>query len=394
MNARPMKVLQVIPQLETGGAERTTVDIAAALTEAGDGALVVSEGGRLLGELEAAGGRHVTMPVGTKSPFGLRRNASRLAALVEREGIDIIHARSRAPAWSALWAARWTRRPFVTTYHGAYNERSRLKNRYNSVMARGDAVIANSGYTAALIAQRHAFAAQRIVTIHRGVDLARFADDAAARGEGLRDAWRVAAGRPVVLNIARLTPWKGQEVLIDALGQLAARSPELDFVCVLAGDDQGRTDYRDALARRADALGLGDRVRIAGHVADVPAALAAASVAVQPSTEPEAFGRAAVEAQAAGVPVVVSDLGAVRETVLATPEVPPGGRSGWRVPPGDAAALSETIGEALALSPQERAEIGRRGREHALANFSLGAMKTKTLRVYHSLLEDRNSALY
>lgn len=394
MSARPIKVLQVIPQLETGGAERTTVDIAAALAEAGDEALVVSEGGRLVPELEAVGGRHVTMPAGTKSPGGLIANARRLAALIRREDVDIVHARSRAPAWSALWAARRTGRRFVTTYHGAYNEGSRLKNLYNSVMARGDAVIANSEYTAALIAERHPFAARRIVTVHRGVDLSRFAEDAGARGEALRRSWDVAPDRPILLNVARLTAWKGQEVLIEALGRLAADAPALDAVCVLAGDDQGRTDYRDRLVRRAEALGVADRLRIVGHVDDVPGALAAASVGVQPSIEPEAFGRAAVEVQAAGLPVVVADLGAVRETVLAAPEADASHRTGWRVPPGDAAALAAAMHEALTLPPEERAEIGRRGRIHADANFSLGAMKTKTLRVYHSLLEDRDSALY
>ena len=394
MSARPMKVLQVIPQLETGGAERTTVDIAAAVVEEGGEALVVSAGGRMVAELEAVGGRHVTMPAAAKSPVAIARNARRMAALIAREGVDIVHARSRAPAWSAFRAARRTGRPFVTTYHGAYNEASRLKNLYNSVMARGDAVIANSAYTADLIAARHPFAAPRIVTIHRGVDLTRFAEDASARGEAMRQAWGIEPGRPVLVNIARLTPWKGQEVLIEALGRLAADASALDAVCVLAGDAQGRTDYRQKLERQAAALGVADRVRIVGHVDDVPGALAAATVGVQPSIEPEAFGRAAVEVQAAGLPVVVADLGAVRETVLAAPEAGEAERTGWRVPPGDATALAAALAEALAMSPAERAAMGRRGQMHAHANFSLSAMKTKTLRVYHSLLEDRVCALY
>lgn len=394
MSARPMTIVQVVPELETGGAERTAVDIAAALVAAGDRAIVVSEGGRLVRELESLGGEHVTMPVATKSPIGLYRNARRLAALVEREGADLMHARSRAPAWSVLLAASWTRRPFVTTYHGAYNERSLLKNRYNSVMARGAVVIANSEYTADLIRSRHPFAAPRIVTIHRGTDMARFADPAAGeRGARLRSGWGIAPDVPLLLNIARLTPWKGQMVLVEALADLAARHPA-PFVCVLAGDAQGRAEFRAALEARAAALGVADRLVLAGHVDDVAGALATATVAVQPSIEPEAFGRAAVEAEAAGVPVVVADLGAVRETVLAPPEVAPEARTGWRVPPGEAAPLADALLEALTMPAEARAAIGARGRAHADAYFSLAAMKKKTLAVYHSLLEDESSALY
>jgi len=393
MSARPMTVLQVVPELDTGGAERTTIDIAAALVETGERAIVVSEGGRLVDELLATGAQHVTMPVATKRVLAMRRNAARLADLMEREDVDIVHARSRAPAWSAMWAASWTYRPFVTTYHGAYSQKTALKRRYNSIMARGDIVIANSAYTAALVAGRHPFARNRIVTIHRGVDLSRFQEDAGGRAETLRAQWRIGQRDRVILHLARLTPWKGQSVLIDALAQLARKQPE-GWVCVMAGDDQGRESYTRSLQDKAKALGLSKRLRIVGHVADVPAALAASTVAVAPSVEPEAFGRAAVEAQAARVPVVVSDLGAVRETVLAPPDVARDKRTGWRFPPGDAEGLAQALFEALQASHETRHAIGLRGRAHALAHFSLDAMKRKTLGVYHSLLEDDVSALY
>lgn len=391
--ARPMTILQVVPELETGGAERTTVDIAAALVANGDRAIVVSEGGRLVPELLAVGGEHVTMPVATKRLFGLRRNAARLADLMETEGVDLIHARSRAPAWSSLWAASWSYRPFVTTYHGAYNEKTALKNRYNSVMARGDIVIANSAWTAALVAKRHPFAASRIITIHRGTDLSRFDDTAAERAPELRRQWRCDPRDRVILQLARLTPWKGQEVLLDALVLLQKRAISR-FVCVFAGSEQGRSAYRERLVNKARDLGLERVTRFVGHVDDVPAALAATTVAVQPSTEPEAFGRAAVEAQAAGVPVIVSDLGAVRETVLAPPEIGRDRRSGWRVKPGDAEALAEAMFEALQASHDTRREIGARGRAHAMTHFSLDVMKRKTLGVYQSILDDDISALY
>jgi len=393
MTARPMTVLQVVPELDTGGAERTTIDIAAALVEAGERAIVVSEGGRLVDELLATGAEHVTMPVATKRVLAMRRNAGRLADLMEREGVDIVHARSRAPAWSSLWAASWTYRPFVTTYHGAYSEKTALKRRYNSVMARGDIVIANSAFTAALVAERHPVARSRIVTIHRGIDLSRFDEDAGGRAEALRALWRIDPRERIILHLARLTPWKGQSLLLDALALLARTQPE-GWVCVMAGDDQGREAYTQSLVDKAKSLGLWRKVRIVGHVEDVPAALAATTIAVQPSVEPEAFGRAAVEAQAARVPVVVSDHGAVRETVLAPPDAARDKRTGWRFPPGDAEGLSQALFEALQASHETRRTIGLRGRAHALTHFSLDAMKRKTLGVYHSLLEDDVSALY
>ncbi|UOM33378.1 glycosyltransferase family 4 protein [Acuticoccus sp. I52.16.1] len=393
MTARPMTILQVVPQLETGGAERTTLDVAAALVADGDRAIVVSEGGRMLPELEAMGAEHVTMPVASKNPLTMRRNAARLAAIMEAEAVDIIHARSRAPAWSALWAASWTYRPLVTTYHGAYNEASFLKNYYNSVMARGDVVIANSAFTAGLVAARHPFARDRIVTIHRGIDLSAFDAPASERAEALRRSWNVDRRDRVILNLARLTPWKGQLVLIDALAQVREKLPT-GWVCVLAGDDQGRTDYHRELEDRIRFLGLEKRVRLVGHVSDVPAALAGASIAVQPSIEPEAFGRAAVEAQAAGVPVIVSDLGAVRETVLSPPDVARDVRTGWRVAAGEVAPLADALFQALLSSGETLREIGERGKAHAFTHFSLLSMTQKTLAVYDDLLENAKTTLY
>ncbi len=388
-----MTILQVVPELDTGGAERTTLDIAAALVDAGDRAIVASEGGRMVEELVARGGEHVVLPVATKRILTMRANAVRLSDLMEAEGVDIIHARSRAPAWSALWAASWSWRPLVTTYHGAYNEGNALKNRYNSVMARGDVVIANSAYTAGLVAHRHPFARGRILTIHRGIDLSAFAADASARAAALRAAWGVEPHERIVLNLARMTSWKGQLVLLDALDILRG---ELDrgWLCVLAGDHQGRTRYLDEVMARIADLALEHHVRVVGHVDDVPAALAASALAVQPSTEPEAFGRAAVEAQAAGVPVIVSDHGAVRETVLAPPDVARDRRTGWRVPPGDAEALAAALFEALQASEDTRAMIGARGRAHAEAHFSLDGMKARTLKVYRDLLDNTQDALY
>ncbi|MFY9294589.1 MAG: glycosyltransferase, partial [Methylorubrum rhodinum] len=370
------------------GSERTTVDVAAALAEAGARALVATEGGRLVGELQAKGGIWVPFPANTKNPLAMALNVERLARLCRREGVQILHARSRAPAWVALGAARRQKIPFVTTYHGSYSGRTSVKLLYNSVMARGDVVIANSHYTADLIRRSHPEqAGDRIVVIHRGTDLSTFTPSAVApaRVEALRRAWGVAPHERVVLLAARLTAWKGQRVLIEA----AARLRDLglsDLAVVLAGDPQGRSAYERELDALIEARGLAGLVRRVGHCTDMPAAFRAASVVAVPSVEPEAFGRSAVEAQALGIPVVVSDLGAVPETVLAPPDADPAQRTGWRVPAGDAYALADALAEALSLGASARDALARRAQGHVEAHFSLDRMIAGTLDVYAGLL--------
>ncbi|WP_299478342.1 glycosyltransferase family 4 protein [uncultured Roseibium sp.] len=385
-------VLQVIPDLNSGGAERTTLDVARALVQAGSSALVVSEGGQLVPELEATGAEHIVLPVKSKNPITLWKNASALSDLIATRHVDIIHARSRAPAWSALRAARRTKIPFVTTYHGTYNQSNGLKAFYNSVMARGDAVIANSRFIADLIASRHPQSAARITVIPRGSDLKSLAPEnvSALRQQALKDSWGVPAGRPIILNMARLTAWKGQKILIDAMVNLKSMGLK-DPIAILAGDAQGRDGYVAELKKMIADHELQEQVRLVGHCADVPAALALADVSVVASVEPEAFGRAAVEAQAANVPVIVSDHGAVPETVLAPPETCEGGRTGWRVPPGSAVALADAIQNALLLPQDARKELTGRARTHVEQNFSVETMCARTLAVYANLLDQAAS---
>ena len=377
-------ILQVVPELETGGVERTAVDIAEACKARGWRALVASQGGRLVGELERVGGEHIAMPLATKNPFVMAANAGRLAEIVRREGVSIIHARSRAPAWSALHAARKTGVSFVTTYHGAYGQTNALKGLYNSVMARGDAVIANSHFTAGLIRDRHGVSGERVTVIHRGTNIDEIANVPGERVAAIRAAWGVAERERVVLQLARLTAWKGQGVTIDAF---AALDPALraDCVLILAGDAQGREGYVAQLEARISAHGLGGRIRLVGHCADVAAAMNAADVVAVSSIEPEAFGRAAVEAQAAGRPVIVSDLGAVPETVLAPPLVADAERTGWRIPANDPQTLAEKMREALTLDAAALNGLSARARTNA-KRFSLEAMCRATLDVYDRFL--------
>ncbi|MFJ5367812.1 glycosyltransferase family 4 protein [Bosea sp. CER48] len=381
-------ILQIIPELEAGGAERTAVDIAKGLTDAGARALVATEGGRLVAELQAKGGVWLPFPAASKNPIAMALNIRKLVLLCRQEGVELIHARSRAPAWVALGAARLLKLPFVTTYHGSYNSRSAVKTLYNSVMTRGDIVIANSNYTAELILSKHPAARERIRVVNRGTNFSAFAPAAvgAERVQALRKAWGVEPHQRIVLLPGRLTNWKGQRVLIEA-ARLMRDGGDADTAFILAGDAQGRDGYVKELDQLVAKAGLEGRVRRVGHCTDMPAAMLSAAVVAVPSTEPEAFGRVAVEAQAMGAPVVVSDLGAVPETVLAPPQVNPGERTGWRVPPGDAAALAAGLAEALALRPSARDALARRAREHVEKHFSLEAMVAETLDVYCALLE-------
>lgn len=370
-------VLQVLPSLVTGGVERGTIEITQAIAAAGWTALVASAGGRLVAAVERAGGRHITLPLTSKNPLTIWRNAALLAQVIRAEQVSIVHARSRAPAWSAWLACRRTGAHFVTTYHGTYNEDLPFKRRYNSVMARGERVIAASRFIADLIMQQHGVDPTRLRIIPRGVDPAVFdpAGVAGKRVARLVAAWNLPDEVPIVLLPGRLTGWKGQHVLVEALARMARR----DVVGVLVGSDQRRGSYSAGLLRHAVKLGVADRLCLAGECDDMPAALILADVVVHASVRPEAFGRVVIEAQAMGRPVIASDLGAPVETVE-------DGVSGWRVPPGDAGALAAAIDYALALPADELEALGDRAREAVLRGYTVEAMQQATLDVYREII--------
>jgi glycosyltransferase involved in cell wall biosynthesis len=378
MPAAPdLTVLQILPALETGGVEKGTVEMVQAITRAGGTALVASEGGRMVAQVEHAGGRHVTLPLASKNPVRILRNAAPLTELFRRERVRIVHARSRAPAWSAWLAARRTGVHFVTTFHGVYREDFPGKRRYNAVMARGERVIAISNHVANEIVRRHGTDPARIRVIPRGVEPTQF-DPALMNGTRLAKlatAFRLSEGTRVVMLPGRLTRWKGHSVLIAALARMQHR----DVVAVLVGSEQGRHHYAAELAAEAQKLGVAERVRIVGHCDDMPAALTLADAVVNASTDPEPFGRTAIEAQAMGRPTIVPSHGGVAETVEP-------GVTGWHVPPGDPAALAAALDEALALSAADRFALGERARASVLANFTTERMQEATLAVYRELL--------
>ncbi len=380
-------ILQIVPRLETGGAELSAIEISEAVVRAGGRALIATEGGRLEAQARAHGVEIVHMPVATKNPLRMMFNTGRLVALARDQNIALLHARSRAPAWSALWAARTLGRALVTTYHGAYSEASAVKRFYNGVMARGDIVIANSRFTAALIQRRYATPADRLRVIYRGVDGA-FRRDAVAQSriDAVRRDWQVAAGDRVVLQAARLSDWKGQRVVVAAAGELLQRGALGAAVIVLAGDAQGRSAYREQLLGDIARGGLDGRIRLVGHVSDMAAAFAAAELSIVASTEPEAFGRAAAESQALGCPVIATRLGAPPETVLAAPDVDADQTTGWLIEAGNVQELADCLQQALTMSQAQRSAMGRRGIAHVERHFTLEDMKRQTLDVYDELL--------
>jgi len=376
---RAATVLQVLPALgNQGGVERGTVEIAAAIVAAGGRALVASAGGPMEFELRKVGGEHFTLPLDTKNPFRIRANAGTLATLIEKEGVDLIHARSRAPAWSAFWASGKTKRPFVTTFHGTYNFGGPLKRWYNSIMSRGERVIAISSFIAGHLRQFYGTPNRKIRVIHRGVNLRRFdpAAVSARRMVALANDWRLGDGLPVIMLPGRLTHWKGQEVFLEAAAKLGRR----DVRYLLVGSAQGREGYLKRLESMTRRLALSDVVRIIDHCGDMPAAYMLADVVVSASTDPEAFGRVVAEAQALGRPVVVSDHGGPREQVVE-------GETGWLVKPGDPAALAEGMAKALDLTFEERQALAAKAIRNVRENFSKDVMCAKTLDVYNEVLD-------
>jgi len=373
-------VLQVLPSLVTGGVERGTIEIAQGLAEIGWTAVVASAGGPMVRELTRVGATHITLPLDSKNPLIMRANIKKLEAVIREHGADIVHARSRAPAWSALAAANATGRSFVTTFHGTYNRGwGGLKSLYNSVMTRGVRVIAISDFIAEHAERLYGLDPAKVRVVHRGVDLSRFDPQRVSQERiiALAQKWRLPDGYRVITLPGRLTRWKGQAVLIEALALLGRH----DVRCLLVGSDQGRTGYRNELTDLIQARGLTDVVHIVDECNDMPAAYMLTDVAVSCSTDPEAFGRIVVEAQAMGRPVIASDHGAPRETILP-------GRTGWLTAPGDARALANALARFLELSEAEREAMAHDAQDFVRANFSRDRMCAGTMAVYREVLAE------
>ncbi|MFA6279172.1 MAG: glycosyltransferase family 4 protein [Bdellovibrionales bacterium] len=379
----PLTVLQIIPALGSGGAEQACVDMAAALVKRGDRAIIVSTGGWREKTAEEAGAVFIKRDVATKNPARIIRNAFWLAELIRREGVDIVHARSRAPAWSAKIACRLTGCPFVTTFHAAYKFSSAVKRAYNSVMAAADRVIAISPFIAAHVSEHYGVGKDRLRLVDRGVDVKAFDPLAIEQGrvEALREAWGMKPEEKAILLPARLSSIKGHETVIRAVA-LLRKQGQVSPPVLLVGDDQGREGYTQRLRSLIQEEELDDVVRLVGACKDMAAAYALARLALQPSKVPEGFGRVPVEAMAAGVPVIASDLGGMKNTIVV-------GKTGWLVAPDDAPAWASAMAKALAMTPEATAAMGKTGRAHVAAHFTDALMIAKTLAVYDEVAAEK-----
>lgn len=374
---RHKTILQLLPRLDHGGAERVVVEIAEAVSKAGQRALIAGENGYLTNAALRAGADVFPLPLDTKNPLKIWRNSKKVERLCKEQAVDLIHAHSRAPAWSGYRAAHRLGVPFVTTYHGSYSETSKAKRRYNHVMARGERVVAVSHFIAEMIISRYHVDETKLRVVHGGVDTAMFNPDAVRgdRSVRLARAWRTEEGRPAIMLPGRLTGWKGQKLFIEALAQMRHK----DTLGILVGAGQGRNKYVASLTALAERLGVTGRLRIVGHADDMPAALMLADIVVNCSTKPEAFGRTIVEAQAMGRVVVAADHGGARETIE-------NGTSGLLVPPNDAEALAAMLDGVLDQDVSARINFGARARAHIEQNFSLRVMQDKMLAIYAELL--------
>ena len=368
-----LRVLQVLPALNIGGVERATLDMAAALRQVSSHTYVASEGGVLLPELARLGGTHLPLPANSKNPLQLLRNAFTLAQIIRKHDIQVIHARSRAPAWSALWAARWTKTPFVTTYHGTYLSTNALKTFYNSVMTRGDRVIAISEFIARYIDQNHPTCSSPVNLIREGIDTDIFNPQKVSKEDtvALKKAWDIPKKAIVFLLPGRVSRIKGQAVFVEALRRL--NHP--DVVGVILGQNQGKSSYPEEVVR----LSQGLPIRFIDNTPIPRVAYTMADFTVYPSIEPEAFGRVTAEAGAMERVVIATDHGA-------TSELCQSGKTGYLIPPHNPDALVAAMKKALSLSSAERQTMGKAARAYIAENFTLSRMCNQTIDLYRELI--------
>jgi glycosyltransferase involved in cell wall biosynthesis len=380
---RPLTALVVVPTLHAGAADAGALDLVRILRGAGHRAIVVSAGGRLEQEVAALGAEFVRLDVENYNPLIMIRCAFALARIVRERRCDVVHAHGRAAAWSAHLAARMARVPLLTTWYKGFREQNLFKRLYNGVMARGDRVIAVSDQLAELIVERYRVAPEKIAIVPASIDTGRFdhAAVSAARREAVRRAWGVTGDTKVILVVGRMLRRKGHHVAVRAIHRLKERGLK-DFVCVFAGEDQGRTHYTGELWDLISATGTADVIRLAGAIDDMPAAYAAATVVVSAAVQMEGLQRAVLEAQAMARPVVVSDLAAGPDAVLAPPAVTDDRMTGLRVPSDDVEALAAALIRLFSLSDAARAAIGARGRAWVLDHFDADTVARRTLTLY------------
>ena len=375
-------VLQVLPELNQGGVELGTIEIASELQKRGIKNYVASEGGRMQYQLERMKVKHFTLPLKSKNIFKMCSNAKKLEKIIKENGITIVHARSRAPAWSAYWAAKKCGVHFVTTFHGTYGLGPYgIKKFYNRVMTYGERVIAISNHIREHIIKNYGTDENKIRLIARCVNMDNFNIETTTAERMIKflEDNHIPEDKPLITLIGRLTNWKGQKLLIEALNKIQ----DEDFFCLLIGDDQGRVKYTDELHALIEKYGMENRFAFIRHTLDVPAAMMVSDIVLSTSIEPEAFGRIAIEGQAMGRIVIASDIGGSRETVI-------DGETGKLFASGNADSLAQAIKWGLSLSTAQREKIGAAAIKNVKEHFTKQIMCDKTIKVYEELMSLQN----
>ena len=379
-----LKVLQVIPKLGYGGAETGCFDIAHYLPENNCKSFIVTSGGELLKFVDKKKVKVFRLPVNSKNPLLILINAIILIGIIVINNISIVHARSRAPAWSCLLATKLTGRKFVTTFHGTYNFKNNLKKFYNSIMARSDLIIAGSNFIFSHIKQNYSKYLndkKKLLVIFRGINVDYF--DPTTKFESdekkLLKKWDIEKDKKIILLPGRLTSWKGQEVFIEAINLVNTELGYEAFYAVILGSDQGRELYKKKLIRLTEQYRLSKQIRFIDHCKDMALAYKVSDIVVSASTEPEAFGRVAVEAQSMEIPIVASNIGGSNETIIDE-------KTGFLYEAGNAKSLSKKILKLLFLDETLLKSIGTEGRKNIVQKFNVEKMCFSTYSEYKRLL--------
>ena len=379
-----IKILQVIPKLGYGGAETGCFDLAHYLHEHNCKSYIVTSGGPLLKYINKKKVKILRLPVQSKNPILILLNSILLRLIIFFLNVDIVHARSRAPAWSCLIATKLTRRKFVTTFHGTYNFKSDLKKWYNSVMVRSDLIIAGSNFIFSHIKENYSkylSNKKKFLVIFRGINTDYFNPKKIKESDKnlLKKKWNITDEKKIILLPGRLTEWKGQEMFIEAISLLKKNLSELEFIAVILGSDQGRKIYKKKLIRLVEQHRLSGNVIFVDHLELMPIAYEISTVIVSSSIEPEAFGRVSVEAQSMEKPIVASNIGGSNETII-------NDKTGFLFKAGDSKNLSEKLKEVLNLSELTLNGIGAEGRKNIIAKFNVEKMCNTTYSEYKKLI--------
>ena len=379
-----IKVLQVIPKLGYGGAETGCYDIAHYLNEKNCGSFIATSGGKLLKFVKKDKVKIFRLPVHSKNPFLIILNIIALSILILINNINIVHARSRSPAWSCYLACLITRRHFITTFHGTYNYKSYLKKFYNSIMLRSKLTIAGSNFIFNHITENYnnfLHPKKKLRVIYRGINLDYYNQNniSILKLEKLKKEWEISPNKFTILLPGRLTNWKGQEKFIESLNILVEDYNVSNFQAIVLGSDQGRKVYKKKLINLVQRYRLGLKIKFIEHCEEMPLAYSLADIVISASTQPEAFGRVSVEAQAMGKPIIASNLGGSKETILE-------GKSGFLYRHDDPRELAKSLNAVIQLDQDQLNSIGNEGRKNVTKKFDVELMCDSTLREYKKLL--------